>query len=75
MLRAYLDVQTIQCRQAIKALDLALEVLFPFTSFHGASFDLFIKHTQVGLTFEEEQMAFGDNLTLSPLPANCDVSS
>src|SRR5215213_611520 len=29
--------------------------LFPLTSFHGASFDLFIKHTQVGLTFEEEQ--------------------
>jgi hypothetical protein len=57
MLRAYLDAQTIQCRQAIKALDLALEVLFPFTSFHGVSFDLFIKHTQVGLTFEEEQMA------------------
>jgi|GEM_PF-2762037 len=26
MLRAYLDAQTIQCRQAIKALDLALEV-------------------------------------------------
>jgi len=56
MLRAYLDAQTIQCRQAIKALDLALEILFPFTSFHDVSFDLFIKYTQVGLTFEEEQM-------------------
>ena len=56
MLRAYLDAQTIQCRQAINALDLALKVLFPLTSFHGASFDMFIKHTQVGLTFEEEQM-------------------
>ena len=33
MLRAYLDAQTIQCRQAIKALDLALEILFPLTSF------------------------------------------
>jgi hypothetical protein len=41
---------------AIEALDLALEVLFPFTSFHEASFDLFIKYTEVGLTFEEEQM-------------------
>ena len=57
MLRAYLDAQTIQCRHAIKALDLALEILFPLTSFRDASFDLFIKHTQVGLTFEEEQVA------------------
>jgi hypothetical protein len=57
MLRAYLDAQTIKSRQAIKALDLALEVLFPLTSFHDASFDLFIKYTEVGLTFEEEQMA------------------
>lgn len=57
MLRAYLDAQTIQCRQAIRALDLALEILFPFTDFHDASFDLFIKYTAVGLTFEEEQMA------------------
>src|SRR3954453_5885131 len=56
MLRAYLDAQTIQCRQAIKALDLALEILFPFTSFHDASFDLFIKYTHTGFTFEEEQM-------------------
>ena len=43
MLRAYLKAQTIQCRQAMKALDLALEILFPFTSSHDASFDLFIK--------------------------------
>jgi hypothetical protein len=56
MLRAYLDAQTIQCRHAIKALDLALEVLFPLTSFHDASFDLFIKYTHTGLSFEEEQM-------------------
>ena len=56
MLRAYLDAQTIQCRHAIKALDLAMEVLFPFTSFHDASFDLFIKYTHTGHSFEEEQM-------------------
>ena len=56
MLRAYLDAQTIQCRHAIKALDLAMQVLFPFTSFHDASFDLFIKYTHTGLSFEEEQM-------------------
>ena len=57
MLRAYLKAQTIQCLQAIKALDLALEILFPLTSFHDASFDLFIKYTDIRLTFEEEQMA------------------
>ena len=56
MLRAYLDAQTIKCRHAIKALDLALEVLFPFTSFHDASFDLFLRLTEGKLTFEEEQM-------------------
>ena len=56
MLRAYLKAQTIQCRQAIKALDLALELLFSFTSFHHASFDLFIKYTEGNLTFDEEQM-------------------
>jgi hypothetical protein len=56
MLRAYLDAQTIQCRHAIKALDLAMEVLFPYTSFHDASFDLFIKYTEGHLSFDEEQM-------------------
>jgi hypothetical protein len=54
--RAYLNAQTIKCRHAIKALDLATEVLFPFTSFHDASLDLFIKFTEGKLTFEEEQM-------------------
>ena len=56
MLRAYLDAQTIKCRHAVKALDLALEVLFPFTDFHKSSFNLFLKFTDGELTFEEEQM-------------------
>ena len=56
ILRTYLKAQTIQARQAIEALHLALKILFPFTSFHSASFDLFIKYTELGLTFEEEQM-------------------
>jgi hypothetical protein len=59
MLRAYLDAQTIKCRHAIKALDLALEVLFPFTSFHATSFDVFIRYTEGKLTFDEEQMLNG----------------
>src|SRR5829696_7408366 len=56
MLRAYLDAQTIKARPAITALDLALETLFPFTGFHDASFDLFIKYAESKLTLEEEQM-------------------
>jgi hypothetical protein len=44
VLRAYLDSQTIKCRKVIEALDLALEVLFPLTDFHNASYDLFLKY-------------------------------
>jgi hypothetical protein len=43
-------------RPVIEALDLAMEVLFPYTSFYAASFDLFIRLTEGRLTFEEEQM-------------------
>jgi hypothetical protein len=56
ILRAYLDAQTIKCRHAIKTLDLALEALFPFTSFHATSFALFIRLTEGKLEFDEEQM-------------------
>ena len=56
VLRAFLDTQTIKCRKAIEALDLALEVLFPLTEFHKASFDLFLRYTDGKLTFEEEEM-------------------
>jgi hypothetical protein len=40
----------------MEALDLAMEVLFPYTDFHKASFDLFLKFTDGKLTFDEEQM-------------------
>ena len=56
VLRAYLDAQTIKCRKVIEALDLALEVLFPLTEFHKASFGLFLKYMDGKLTFDEEQM-------------------
>jgi len=56
ILRAYLDTRTIKYRKAIEALDQALEVLFPHTSFHKASFDLFLRYADGKLTFEEEQM-------------------
>jgi len=59
MLRSYLDAQTVKCRHAIEALDVGLKVLFPHTSFHDTSFDLFIRLTEGKLTFEEEQMLNG----------------
>ena len=40
----------------MEALDLVMEVLFPFTDFHKISFDVFLKYTDGELTFEEEQM-------------------
>jgi len=33
-----------------------MEVLFPLTDFHKASFDLFLKFADGELTFEEDQM-------------------
>lgn len=56
ILRKYFDGQLIKSRPVMEALDLAMEVLFPYTSFHDASFDLFIRLTEGKLTFEEEQM-------------------
>jgi hypothetical protein len=56
MVRKYLDARLLKPRPVIEALDLAMEVLFPFTAFQKASFDLFLKYTDGELTFEEEQM-------------------
>lgn len=56
ILRKYLDAQLFKSRPVMETLDLAMEVLFPFTDFHKASFDLFLKFTDGKLTFEEEQM-------------------
>ena len=56
MLYKYLDSQLFKPRPVMEALDLAMEVLFPFTAFQKVSFDLFLKYTDGELTFEEEQM-------------------
>lgn len=56
MLRMHLEEQLFKCPLVIEALDLAMEVLFPFTEFHDASFDLFIRFTEGKLTKEEGQM-------------------
>ena len=56
MLRQELDTQMFKCQPVIEALDLAMEVLFPYTDFHQVSFDLFFRLTDGKLTYEEEQM-------------------
>src|SRR4051812_23416306 len=53
LLRKHFEGQLFKSRPIIDALDQAMEVLFPFTEFHKASFDLFIKFTEGKLTFEE----------------------
>ena len=56
LMRRQLDAQLFKPRPVMEALDQAMEVLFPYTPFHNASFDLFIKFTDGKLSFEEEQM-------------------
>ncbi|HKG58370.1 MAG TPA: hypothetical protein VKB05_01225 [Pyrinomonadaceae bacterium] len=56
LLRKHLDAQLFKPRPVMEALDLAIEVLFPFTDFHKASFEMFLKFADCELTFEEEQM-------------------
>lgn len=56
VLRTELDMMLIKSQPVMEALDLAMEVLFPFTEFHDAAFDLFIRLTEGQLTKEEEQM-------------------
>lgn len=56
MIHKYLDAQLFKPRPVMEALDEAMEVLFPLTDFHKASFALFLKFTDGELTFEEEQM-------------------
>jgi hypothetical protein len=56
MLRMHLEAQTIKARQAIGALDCAMETLFPYSEFHDVSFGLFVRLTEGKLTFDEEQI-------------------
>ena len=56
ILRTELDSLLIKSKPVMDALDDAMEILFPYTSFHDATVDLFLKFTEGKLTFEEEQM-------------------
>jgi|SRR6185503_18435992 len=56
ILRTELDSLLIKSQPVMESLDDAMEILFPYTSFHDASLDLFLRFTEGKLTFEEEQM-------------------
>ena len=56
MLRKYLDGRLIKYPPVMESLEIAMEVLFGYSEFHDASFDLFIRLTEGKLTREEEQM-------------------
>ena len=51
-----LDGLVIKPIRVMEALDAAMQVLFPYTDFHKASFEMFLKYTDANLTFDEEQM-------------------
>ena len=56
MLRNYLEGQLIKYPVVMESLDCAMSVLFDYSEFHDASYDLFIRLTEGKLTREEEQM-------------------
>jgi len=56
LMRKQLDAQLFKPRPVMDALELAMEVLFPLTQFHDASFNLFLKYSEGQLTIEEEQI-------------------
>jgi hypothetical protein len=56
ILKSYLSVEPLKIQDAIKAIDRAVEVLFPMTQFHEVCEELFRKVIERKLTFEEDQM-------------------
>ena len=56
MLRKYLDDQLFKYHPVMESLEIAMQVLFKYSEFHDASYDLFIRLTEGKLSREEEQM-------------------
>ena len=56
MLKRYYDTRLIKSIPVIESLDVAMEVLFKYSEFHDASYDLFIRLTEGQLSADEEQM-------------------
>ena len=53
-LKEYLTDKPPKVREAVEAIDLAIDVLFPFTYFHSVSQGLFRKMLKGQLTVDEE---------------------
>jgi hypothetical protein len=54
-LKEYLTDEPPKVKEAVEAMDLAIEELFPFTDFHNVSLDLFRKMIKGQLAVEEEE--------------------
>jgi hypothetical protein len=54
-LKEYLIDEPPKVKEAIEAIDLAIDVLFPFTDFHSISLDLFRRMIKGQLTVAEEE--------------------
>src|ERR1044071_6776374 len=52
MLRKYYDTRLIKSAPVIESLEIAMHVLFKYSEFHDASYDLFIRLTEGKLTLE-----------------------
>lgn len=56
ILRGYLVLNPPQIQVVIQALDLAMDVLFPFTQFHKVSYVLFRRLSEGKLSRDEEKI-------------------
>ena len=56
MIRNFYEGQLIIHPPVLESLEIAMHVLFKYSEFHDASYDLFIRLTEGKLTAEEEQM-------------------
>ena len=55
-LHRQLNAQLFKPLPVMDSLDQAMEALFPYTDFHEASFEMFLKYTDSELTYQEEEM-------------------
>ena len=56
MLRNFYEGQLITHPPVLESLEIAMHVLFKYSEFHDASYNLFIRLTEGKLTAEEERM-------------------
>lgn len=56
VLKAYLSIAPLKIEEAIKGIDRAMDVLFPYTDFHEVSYVLFRRLSEGKLSREEEKI-------------------